>query len=197
MDQETRSKVSANVAGVVFSILVGFSFVSVKICIPLATPWQILSYRYNFAFIAAILLVVSGIYKISLKNKPKGLLGVVVFSYVGFMVFQVLGLVFTSSVDGAILFAIIPVFTKIIARLVLGEKSTVLQDVFMWISISALLVMIFMGAGDLSFSFEGVACLTIASGLMAVSNVFMNWESWLEAKNSRMEEVSGRMLIRA
>lgn len=173
MDQKTQNKVNAHLAGVVFAVMVGFSFVSVKICLPLATPWQILSYRYNFAFIMAMLLVFAGIYKVSFANKPKAMLGIVVMGYIGFMVFQVLGLVFTSSVEGAILFAIIPVFTKIVARLVLGEKSTVPQDISMWISISALLVMILMGANAVSFSVEGALCLTIASAMMAVSNVFM------------------------
>ncbi len=173
MDQKNTNRINAHLAGVVFSILVGFSFMSVKICIPIATPLEILSYRYNFAFLAAVVFVLLRINKISFKNKPKRLLGLVVFCYVGFMVFQTIGLVFTSSVEGAIVFAIVPIFAKIIARLVLKEKSTILQDVFMLVSISALIIMIIMGATNLSFSFKGVLLLTISSGLMAGSNVVM------------------------
>jgi drug/metabolite transporter (DMT)-like permease len=173
MDQKTTNRLKAHVAGVVFAVLVGFSFMSLKICIPIATPLQILSFRYNFAFIAAILLLATGINRVSFRNKPLGKVGLVVFCYVGFMVFQTLGMVFTSSVEGAILFAMVPIFAKIIARFVLGEKSTVLQEIFMWLSISALILMIVMGASALSFSVAGILLLAIASALIAGSNVMM------------------------
>jgi drug/metabolite transporter (DMT)-like permease len=173
MGQKITSGMKAHLAGMVFAILVGFSFLSLKICIPIATPLQILSFRYDFAFIAAVLFLVLRINKVSYKNKPLMQVGLVVFCYVGFMVFQTIGLVFTSSVEGAILFAIVPIFAKIIARVLLGEKSTVLQEIFMWVSISALVLMIVMGASSLSFSIKGVVFLTIGSALIAASNVIM------------------------
>jgi len=173
MDQKNTNRIKAHAAGLVFAILVGFSFMSLKISIPIGTPLQILSFRYNFAFIAAILFLALGINKISFRQKPLMKVGLVVFCYVGFMVFQTLGMVFTSSVEGAILFAIVPVFAKIIARVVLGEKSTILQEIFMWLSISALILMIVMGASTIRFSIAGILLLTIASALIAGSNVMM------------------------
>lgn len=173
MDQKNTGKLKAHLAGMVFAVLVGFSFLSLKICIPLATPLQILSFRYTFAFIAAVLFLILRINKVSYRNKPIMKVGLVVICYVGFMVFQTLGMVFTSSVEGAILFAIVPAFAKIIARFVLGEKSTILQEIFMWLSISALILMIVMGASTLSFSIKGILLLTISSALIAGSNVVM------------------------
>jgi drug/metabolite transporter (DMT)-like permease len=173
MDQNNTGRLKAHFAGMVFAVLVGFSFMSLKISIPIATPLQILSFRYTFAFLAAVLFLILRINKVSYRNKPIRKVGLVVFCYVGFMVFQTLGMVFTSSVEGAILFAIVPVFTKIIARLVLGEKSTVLQEVFMWVSISALILMIIMGASTISFSIKGILLLTIASAMISGSNVVM------------------------
>lgn len=173
MDQKNTGRLKAHLAGIVFAVLVGFSFMSLKISIPLATPLQILSFRYTFAFVAAVLFLIFRINKVSYLNKPIKKVGLVVFCYVGFMVFQTLGLVFTSSVEGAILFAIVPVFTKIIARFVLGEKSTLLQEIFMWVSISALILMIFMGASTISFSIKGILLLAIASALISGSNVVM------------------------
>lgn len=173
MDQKNSNRVKAHVAGMVFAIFVGFSFMSLKICIPLATPLQILSFRYNFAFLAAVLLLLLRVNKVSYRSKPLLKIGLVVFCYVGFMVFQTLGLMFTSSVEGAILFAIVPVFAKIIARFVLGEKSTLQQEIFMWISISALVLMILLGASAISFSIQGILLLAIASAMIAGSNVVM------------------------
>jgi drug/metabolite transporter (DMT)-like permease len=173
MDPKNTDRLKAHLAGMVFAVLVGFSFMSLKICVPIATPLQILSFRYTFAFFAAILFLLLRINKVSYRNKPIVKVGLVVFCYVGFMVFQTLGMVFTSSVEGAILFAIVPVFAKIIARFVLGEKSTVLQEIFMWLSISALVLMIIMGASSLTFSIKGILLLAISSALIAGSNVVM------------------------
>jgi drug/metabolite transporter (DMT)-like permease len=173
MDQANRSRLKAHFAGMVFAILVGFSFMSLKISVPLATPLHILSFRYTFALLAAVIFLLVRINKVSYRDKPLHKLGLVVACYVGFMVFQTLGMVFTSSVEGAILFAIVPVFAKVIARFVLGEKSTVPQEIFMWISISALVLMIIMGASSLTFSIKGILLLAVASGLIAGSNVMM------------------------
>jgi drug/metabolite transporter (DMT)-like permease len=173
MDPKHTDRLKAHLAGMVFAVLVGFSFMSLKICVPIATPLQILSFRYTFAFLAAILFLLLRINKVSYWNKPIRKVGLVVICYVGFMIFQTLGMVFTSSVEGAILFAIVPVFTKIIARFVLGEKSTVLQEIFMWLSISALVLMIIMGASSLSFSIKGILLLAISSALISGSNVVM------------------------
>lgn len=173
MDQKTTGRLKAHLAGIVFAILVGFSFMSLKISIPLATPLQILSFRYTFAFVAAVLFLLLRINKVSFGHKPIRKVGLIVFCYVGFMVFQTLGMVFTSSVEGAILFAIVPVFTKIIARFVLGEKSTLLQEIFMWVCISALILMIIMGASTISFSIKGILLLAISSALISGNNVAM------------------------
>ena len=173
MDQKNTSRLKAHMAGMVFAVLVGFSFMSLKICIPIATPLQILSFRYTFAFLAAVIFLLLRINKVTYTKKPLHKVGLVVVFYVGFMVFQTMGLVFTSSVEGAILFAIVPVFTKIIARIVLGEKSTLLQEIFMWVSISALILMIIMGASSISFSIPGILLLTVASAMISGSNVVM------------------------
>jgi drug/metabolite transporter (DMT)-like permease len=173
MDQKNSSRIKAHLAGVVFAILVGFSFMSVKICISIATPLEILSFRYTFAFAVAVLFLILKINKVSYWKKPLKKIALIVVCYVGFMVFQTLGLVFTSSVEGAILFAIVPVFAKFIARFVLGEKSTIMQEIFMWLCVSALILMIVMGASSISFSIKGMILLTIASALIAGSNVVM------------------------
>ncbi len=173
MDQKNTYRLKSHLAGMVFAILVGFSFMSLKICVPIATPLQILSFRYTFAFLAAVIFLFLRINKVSYWNKPIMKVGLVVVCYVGFMVFQTLGMVFASSVEGAILFAIVPIFTKIIARFVLGEKSTFLQEIFMWISISALVLMIIMGASTISFSIKGILLLAISSALISGSNVVM------------------------
>lgn len=173
MYKETNHHLKAHMAGVLFSLLVGFSFMSVKICVPLATPLQILAYRYSFAFLAVISVILLRINRVTPgKLRSPGLLLAAAF-YVGFMVLQTAGLVFSTSVEAAIFFAVIPIFAKIIARMLLGEKSTILQDLFMTISIGALITMIVLGATSIEFNLLGAALLILASAAMALSNVLM------------------------
>lgn len=165
----------AHLAGVIFSLLVGFSFMSVKICVPLATPLQILAFRYSFAFLAAVFaaLVFRKRNFIRIRRFTDLRLILVVVLYVGFMVLQTAGLVLSTSVEGSIFFAVVPIFAKILARILLGERASLIQDLFMSLSITALIVMLVLGASDLHFNLAGAALLVAASAFIAGSNVLM------------------------
>ena len=94
MDKNTNVK--AYGAAVFFSVLVGFSFLGVKTCVPLASSLQILVHRYNFAFLALLLLVVLRLVKIDLRGRPKKNLLLTAGFYIGFMALQVAGLCFST-----------------------------------------------------------------------------------------------------
>lgn len=162
-------------AAVFFSILVGFSFLGVKTCVPFANSLQILVHRYNFALLALLLLVVFRVVRIDLKGRPKKNLFLTAGFYIGFMVLQVVGLYFSSSIEGSIIFAIIPIIAQIIASLFLGERATLLQNLFVCLSVAALVIMIIMGSSDISFHPIGIALLMLSSVSMAVSNVYMRY----------------------
>lgn len=162
-------------AAVLFSVLVGFSFLGVKTCVPLASSLQILVHRYNFAFLALIIILVLRIGKINLRGKPKKNLILTAGFYVGFMVLQVIGLIFSTSIEGSIIFAIIPIIAKIIASLFLGEKSTALQNIFVCLTVAALIVMIVMGSTSVTLNIGGAILLVLSSISMAISNVFMRY----------------------
>ena len=121
----------------------------------------------------ALAFAVKGRTPVRIKNFGHAGLWLVVFLYIGFMVLQVVGLELSTSVEGSILFAIIPIFAKILARLILGERSSLIQDLFMSLSITALIVMLVLGASDLEFNLAGAALLVTASAFMAGSNVLM------------------------
>ncbi|MCO7121336.1 DMT family transporter [Ihubacter massiliensis] len=162
-------------AAILFSILVGFSFLGVKTCVPLASSLQILVHRYNFAFLALVIILALRIGKINLRGKPKKNLILTAGFYVGFMVLQVVGLIFSTSIEGSIIFAIIPIIAKIIASLFLGEKSSVLQNIFVCLTVAALIVMIVMGSTTVSLNIGGAILLVLSSISMAISNVFMRY----------------------
>lgn len=158
-----------------FSVLVGFSFLGIKVSQPYATSLNILCYRYDFAFIACIILIIIGIYKIDIKGKPLKNLIITASFYILFMTFQVVGLIFATSVEGAIFFAIIPIIVKIIASIFLHEKATWYENIFVTLSVLAMILLIVLGADSISLNPLCIVLMMLSSLSMAINNVYMRY----------------------
>ncbi len=164
------------IAAVCFSILVGFLFLGIKICQQYTDGLNLLCYRYDFALAAVVILVAARAVKIGdIRHKPKGKLFLTAAFYVGFMAFQVAGLFYATSVEGSIIFAVVPIIVKIIASLFLKEKSSWLENVFICTTVTALIFMIVMGASHIEMDPLGTVLLLISSMMMAMSNIFMRY----------------------
>lgn len=172
---DKTNQIKAYSAASFFSVLVGFSFLAIKTCIPGANSLQILTHRYNFALLALLLLLVLRIARINLKGKPKKNLILTAGFYIGFMILQVIGLYFSTSIEGSIIFAVVPIIAQVIASLFLGEKATLLQNMFVCLTVASLIVMILAGSRELSFHPGGIFLLLLSSVSMAASNVFMRY----------------------
>lgn len=173
MDQKSYMKVYG--IAILFSILVGFSFLGVKTCVPVASSLQILVHRYNFAFLAILLLMAFRIVRVDLRGRSKKNLFLTAGTYIGFMALQVVGMFYSTSIEASILFAIVPILAQIIAAVFLGEKATLSQNLFVGLSVAALIAMLVMGSNSLSFHAGGTILLLLSSVCMAVSNVFMRY----------------------
>lgn len=172
---DKRDQIKAYSVAIAFSVLVGFSFLGVKTCIPVANSLQILVHRYNFALLALVLLLMFRIVKIDLRGRSKKNLILTAAFYIGFMILQVVGLCFATSIVGSIIFAIVPILAQIIAALFLGEKATLTQNLFVCMTVVSLILMILAGSTDISFHLGGIVLLLLSSVSMAVSNVFMRY----------------------
>ncbi len=173
---QKRSKLWKVYGGaILFSFIVGFSFLGVKTCVGSASALETLTYRFNFAFLAAILGIITGIAKINLKGKPKNKLVLTAMFYVLFMVFQTIGLIFATSIESGIIFAIVPIIAKIIAGVFLKEGTSIRQNGFVGLSVTAVIVMFVLGATDIAVNFVGLTILLISSLFMAMSNVMMRY----------------------
>ncbi|MEG0156258.1 MAG: DMT family transporter [Anaerovoracaceae bacterium] len=173
MDKHTGLK--PYFAGICFSFVVGFSFVSVKTCVSYATSLQILTYRFDFALIGILLVLLFSKQKLKLKEKPKGMALLTGFFYIAFIALQTVGLAFSSSIESAILFSIVPVLVHLLATIFLKEKGTPLQTIFMFVCVSTLIYMIVRGATGISFSPLGTALLLLSSLSMAIHNVLTRY----------------------
>ena len=158
-----------------FTFSIGFSFFGIKKCVPYADTLTILSYRYVAALAGVILWIgiskMLGVYPKSEMKRPKARLYQTAAFYILFMIFQILSMFFASSIEGAIVYAMVPIFAKIIGRVVLGEKSTRLQMVFVVVTVASLIVLIVLNATDISLNFKGIVFMAIGTFFMGCQNV--------------------------
>lgn len=172
---DKKDLIKAYSAAVFFSFLVGFSFLGIKTCIPYASTLHLLAHRYNFALLALVLLLILRIVKIDLKGKPKKNLFLTAGFYIAFMMFQVAGMYFATSIEGSIIFAATPILVQIIAAVFLKEKSTWVQNLLICSTVAALIVMVVLESSDISFSPMGIVLLMVSSICNALSNVYMRY----------------------
>ncbi|MDO4176983.1 MAG: DMT family transporter [Bacillota bacterium] len=158
-----------------FTLSIGFSFFGIKQCVPYADTLTILSYRYVAALIGVLVWVAvikpMGLMPKAEPRRPKIKLYQTAAFYILFMIFQILAMFFATSIEGAIVYAMVPIFAKIIGRLVLGEKSTRLQIFFVVLTVSALIVLIILNAASIELNVTGLVIMTISSIFMACQNV--------------------------
>lgn len=179
MNDTPVSKIKLYSVALIYTFSIGFSFLAIKKCVPYADSLTILTYRYDFALLGVIIWLAAckhlGKLPKNRKDRPRSKLYLTAGFYVGFMALQITAMFFATSIEGAIVFAVVPIWAKIIARIFLGEKSTILQNIFVVITVTALIVLIILEATDLTMSLPGVILMTCASLSMAVSNVFMRY----------------------
>lgn len=170
-----ESKVKVYVSAVIFSFIIGFSFLGIKTCLAVATPLETLVYRYNFAFLGALIPVFSRFIKIELQGKKKGQLIITAGFYISFIILQTIGLVFATSIESGIIFAMVPVLVKIMAGFLLKEHTNWKQNVFIFMSVVAVITMFILGATDITVNFIGLVILFISSLCTALSSIMMRY----------------------
>ena len=168
-------KVRLYAVGLAFTLSIGFSFFGIKMCVPYGDTLTILCYRYVAALIGVALWIgiakAIGVYPKGEPGRPKIRLYQTAAFYIAFMILQILAMFFATSIEGAIVYAMVPIFAKIIGRIALGEKSTPLQMFFIVMTVSALIVLIILNATDIHLNVTGLIIMTISSIFMGCQNV--------------------------
>ena len=173
--KDSEPKCTLYLVALAFTFSIGFSFFGIKKCVPYADTLTILTYRYVAALIGVIIWIgvskLLGVYPKSSIKRPKARLYQTAAFYILFMIFQILSMFFATSIEGAIVYAMVPIFAKIIGRVVLGEKSTRLQMIFVVITVASLMVLIVLNATDISLNFKGIVFMAIGTFFMGCQNV--------------------------
>ncbi len=161
-------------ASIVFTLLVGFSFLFSKLAVGVATPLELITFRFDFAVLGIMAAMAMGAVRVGFKGKSiRKVMPVAVF-YGGFIVLQAIGINYSTSVEGGIIFAIIPIITMIIAAFLLKEKTSALQKIFVFMSVAGVILMIVSSTGNVGgLNLKGLIILFLSSLSMAFCNVFM------------------------
>lgn len=183
----SKNKVfTAYLGMILYAIIVGFSFIFVKTADEYASVPQVMTYRFAVALLPHIILLLTKAEKVNLRLlKNPGLL-LTSLTFVGFLGFQAWGLLYTTSIISGILFAMTPVFAQLIARIVLKEKTTWIQNLFLLLSVGAIIALSVVGSSDAldGLDWRGLILLLLATICCSARNVMMRY---IKQEHSTME----------
>lgn len=151
----------------------GLSFLFVKISLNYSDPLNILAHRFSFAFIFLLILKLSKKVDINVSSSDfKSLLPISILYPTLFFTFQTFGLLNMSSSEAGIILATVPVFTLILAKIFLKEESTMLQKLFVILSVLGVIyIMLNKGASSSSTNIKGIIFMILAAISLASYNV--------------------------
>ncbi len=162
--QSRRGHVYAYFAVLAYAAIIGLSFLYTKVALSYASPIDTLALRFTLSFAAIIVLLATGLWRVSLKGKPWPRLLLLALLYpLGFFTLQAFGLQHASSAEGGILFATTPILTALLAGIFLKETTTPTQKLSILLSVSGV-VMIFVmqGTGIQLTNIVGISLLTLS-----------------------------------
>lgn len=159
------------------SMIIGFSYLFVKIALTGADPFDLLAHRFTAAAVAVIAFQCIKPRPLHIKRNDFAKLAALSLAYpILFFLFQTLGLRSMNSSDAGILYSLIPMLTLLTAGFVLGESIGCAQKILMALSIAGVVYINAMnGLGaerSGAFSYWGVLFLLLSAICSALYNVF-------------------------
>lgn len=145
-----NQKVLANIGLGIVTLIVGLSFIFVKIGLRNVDAYDLLAHRFTIALLLIFILAIFGKIKMpKIRSKDwLSILFVSLFYPILFFGFQTIGMETSTASQAGIIFALSPTFTIIAGALFLKEKTTLLQKTGVALSFLGLLY-IFLYKGSL------------------------------------------------
>ncbi|WP_166704933.1 DMT family transporter [Bacillus albus] len=183
----------AYLSAMLYSFIIGFSFMFVKLALTVTSPLDTLAHRFTVAFVAASIPIVFGFVKLNISFKNiLALLPLAIFYPALFFAFQAFGLVYTSSSEAGIIQAAIPIFTMMLASYFLKEYTNTWQKISVLISvIGVIYIFIMNGIGTHETSFIGVILILLS----ALSSAFYNVLARKMTKKFKLMDLTYTMTV--
>lgn len=130
-----------HLGSLMFAMIFGLTFMFSKIVLSEVTPMALIAYRFLWAILGMELLRRFNVIKITFdKRHFKAILFVVLFQPILYFLFEIYGLNLLSSAEAGMMIALIPVFVAIFSSVILKEKPTFMQILFIAISVIGIII---------------------------------------------------------
>ncbi|PFH88711.1 DMT family transporter [Bacillus sp. AFS088145] len=166
-------KRKAYLAITICSLIIGLSFLFVKQTLTIATPLDTLAHRFTMAWIVATVILFLKKERIKIKKKDFVKITLLSTFYpVLFFGLQIFGLMHTTSSEAGVIQATVPIFTLILASILLKESSTGVQKISILISVLGVMFIMYMnGAKNINPSILGSILILLSALANAIYNV--------------------------
>ncbi|MFE4573511.1 DMT family transporter [Paenibacillus chitinolyticus] len=127
----------AYLAAVLYALIIGFSFIFVKTALVSTGPFDLLAHRFTISLAALLVFLALGRTRLNIRKRDYlAILPMAVLYPVLFFAFQTFGLVQASASEAGIIQAAAPVFTMMLASIVLKERTGLRQNLFIALSVA-------------------------------------------------------------
>ncbi|MFD2673365.1 DMT family transporter [Marinicrinis sediminis] len=165
---ESSKRKKAYMAAVSYAFIIGFSFLFVKMALTTASPTDILAHRFSAAWCGILIVAVLTRRKVWPDlNTFLTILPLAICFPLLFFSFQGFGLMYTSSTEAGLIHALVPVWTILLARLILKEQTTLSQLFFISLSAVGVGYMFWMKGSDVPFNHYMGSGLILLSAISA------------------------------
>jgi drug/metabolite transporter (DMT)-like permease len=156
-------------AAILYTIIIGLSFLFVKISLVYTDPTDLLAYRFSVALLTALIVMLLGRNKINIRMKDfLTILPLALFYPIFFFLFQTLGLAKTDSSEAGIIQALAPIFTYFLAGFFLKETANIKQRLFVFVSVAGVIFIFIMQGAKLNHNYAGWTLILLSTLSMAL-----------------------------
>lgn len=163
----------AIVAAILNAVIVGFSFIFVKMALTVSDPFDTLAHRFTLSFLAASLFTFPGWGRVKFGISKAAVVIPLALLYPSlYFTLQAFGLLHTTSAVAGIIQATMPIFTIILAAMFLKETTSGFQKISTLISVAGIiLIFAIPGVSISSSSLWGILLILISALSLAGYNV--------------------------
>ena len=170
MNEERKGMLASGAAYSIFGLSYLFSTMGIGVT---GDPIILLSIRFAVTFLALNVLVFTRMMKLELKGKNiLGPLLLGILNPVMYFLFENYGLKFTSTAFAGMVSSVNPIFTAILGAVMLRERPTARQWLFICISIAGVM-MVSLGANEGRNTLFGCVCLLTAYFTGSLNCIFV------------------------
>ncbi len=152
-------------AAILYSIIIGLSFLFGKIALAIVDPIELLAYRFTASLIVVLALLLFKKIRVNYTfQRVRSILPLAILYPLAFFAFQTFGLQYASSSEAGIITASTPVFTLILATLFLKEKTNTWQRVSIMASVAGVIFITLMKGTTLEIeSITGITLILLSA----------------------------------